>query len=405
MVQIIPENRKKTTEEKWVRGLQAAMPGIQNMLQKFSQDKGAQGLGLDPNLSPEMQKMQMQYKLMEGFEKQKGKNRLDELEYKNQNRQNLFDQIEGRSSKSNSLSGQVDDNFDEIMQTIDNVEQQTGYQFTPEEKRDLFDKYHEKLSDNDNETPNLKKAKLYAAAGEHDLSQVAKEEEKLRLKGLESKNKLLSDSFKSNRPYIDKTYDQYEDYLRKDAIFERMDQLEDEGELSESGIVNLLDQLGLKQEWIQNPANEEYNKLSLDLLGGGSLQADYGSRIFASEFKVSQQRIPSLSQTAEGRKQIKENLRTMLLPSKLKHERMQYYIDKAERTGKPLPHDLRGKVLRDIKPQLEEAYDKFKQRNGRYKVQEGTYPDDNSIEKYYFLSNGNEKKALNMMREDGYDVK
>jgi hypothetical protein len=83
---------------------------------------------------------------------------------------------------------------------------------------------------------------------------------------------------------------------------------------------------------------------------------------------------------------------------------MQFYLDQAERTGKPLPHDLRGKVLRDIKPQLEEAYDKFKQRNGRYKVRLGTYPDDNALEKYFYLSNGNENSAIKMMEEDGYDV-
>src|ERR1700731_1231507 len=120
--------------------------------------------------------------------------------------------------------------------------------------------------------------------------------------------------------------------------------------------------------------------------------------------KSSQQRIPSLSQTPEGRKQIKENLKTMLLPAKLKNERMQYYLDRQERTGEPLPHNLRGKVLSDIKPQLEEAYDKFKQRNGRYEVKKGTVPDDNALEKYFYISNGNEQKAMKMMKEDGYDI-
>ncbi len=155
---------------------------------------------------------------------------------------------------------------------------------------------------------------------------------------------------------------------------------------------------------MQNPANSEYTKLALDLLGGGTLQADYGSRVLQSEFAVSQQRIPTLSQTPEGRKQISENIKAMLLPAKLKKERMQYYLDKSARTGEPLPHNLRGRILQDIKPQLEEAYDKFKQRNGRYQVKKGTVPDDNALEKYYFLSDGNEKKALKMMQEDGYDT-
>ena len=183
-----------------------------------------------------------------------------------------------------------------------------------------------------------------------------------------------------------------------------MDQLNKSGDLSDSGTINLLESLGVKSEWLKNPSNEEYSKLSLDLLGGGTLQADYGSRVLQSEFKVSQQRIPTLIQTPEGRKQISENIKAMMLPSRLKEERLQFYLDRQERTGQPLPHNLRGRILKDIKPQLEEAYDKFKQRNGRYKVREGTIPDDNVIEKYFYLADENTDKAEKMMRDDGYST-
>lgn len=236
------------------------------------------------------------------------------------------------------------------------------------------------------------------------LKQDERHAEQMNLNRSKHKDKQVSESYKENESFINGTFDKYEDALRRDAILGEMENLEESGNLSESGIVNLLETVGLKPEWLKNPANEEYTKLGLDLLGGGSLQADYGSRVLQSEFAVSQQRIPTLSQTAEGRKQIKENIRTMLLPSKLKQERMQYYLDKAERTGEPLPHNLRGKILSDIKPELEKVYDDFKQRNGRYKVREGTQPDDNAIEKYFFLSKRNEEKAIKMMKEDGYDV-
>lgn len=217
--------------------------------------------------------------------------------------------------------------------------------------------------------------------------------------------KEVKESHRDNKDYINQTYDKYEDSLRREAILGRMNELEESGELSDSGTINLLEQLGLNPEWLKNPENEEYNKLGLDLLGGGTLQADYGSRVLASEFKVSQQRIPTLSQTPEGRKQISANIKTMMLPAKLKQERLQYYLDKAERTGEPLPQNLRGRILKDIQPQLEEAADAFKQRNGRYKVKDGTYPDDNALEKYYFISNGDTAKAKEIMKEDGYDVR
>src|SRR5208337_985534 len=183
--------------------------------------------------------------------------------------------------------------------------------------------------------------------------------------------KEVGESFKENQQFIDKSHDQYEDTLRREAITDRMNELQESGELSDSGMINLLESLGLKQEWLKNPANEEYT---------------------------------TLSQTPEGRRQITENIKTMLLPAKLKHERLQFYLDQSERTGKSLPHDLRGRVLKDIKPQLEESYDKFKQRNGRYQVKTGTFPDDDALEKYFFIANGNEEKAIKMMKEDGYDI-
>lgn len=283
------------------------------------------------------------------------------------------------------LKGMKDDNLKKINQEVENETSENSY------------KDYEVNSPEDIEMKTLINPALGARASE---------EENRALKKKTAQIKEVSESFGGeNGKYISKTHDQFEDSLRKEAIFERMGQLEDSGKLSDSGMINLLEQLGLNSEWIKNPQNEEYNKLSLDLLGGGTLQADYGSRVLASEFKVSQQRIPSLSQTPEGRRQIRENLETMLLPSKLKEERLEYYIDKAERTGKPLPHDLRGKILKDIKPQLDEAYDKFKQRNGRYKVKVGTPIDDNAVEKYYYISEGNMEKAKKMMLEDGYDIK
>jgi len=222
---------------------------------------------------------------------------------------------------------------------------------------------------------------------------------------LQDQKKEVRQSYVDNKDYISKVRNKYEDTLAKEARLDRMNQLDEEGELSPSSVINLLESLGLQSEWLQNPANEEYNKLSLDLLGGGSLQADYGNRILASEFKIAQQRIPSLMQTSEGRRQIVENYRAMLLPSILKQKRLQHYINKAEKEGKPLPNDLEGKVLQDIRPQLKKVYDDFKQRNGRYKVKKNTAPNDNAIEKYYFIANGDAAKAKKLMREDGYDVK
>jgi len=391
MIQIIKEKKKPSLGQQFAQAFGNMGRELPNMIGEYQQNQEKQEkmqneksalekLGMDPNLPPELQKLMMQYELMGGLEEKKGQNKLDQLNYKNDLRKKLIEEITGGFSNQSKNSDQ-EQNYDAYL-----------------------DEYvsHERQMNQKSDEDFFSQAEKYAAIGEHDLSQVATNRAKANIASKNAQTKEVRESYKENKPFIDRTYDQYEDSLRKEAILDRMSDLDDE--TSQSGITNLLETLGLKQEWIQNPANEEYTKLGLDLLGGGTLQADYGSRVLASEFKVSQQRIPTLMQTKEGRKQISENLKTMLLPARLKEERMKYYLDKSERTGQPLPHDLRGKILKDIRPELEEAYDKFKQRNGRYKVRNGTIPDDQSIEKYYFLSDGNEKKAFKMMKEDGYDI-
>ena len=306
----------------------------------------------------------------------------------------------GGSGQANeeSMPGSPSQN---LMEGVDDIIDEPSQKF-PSNKKSPKSKL-EAMSDTELTAHQGHPDKNIAAAAKAEADRRRQEREFGFKSGLAARKEIGS-SYTENQPYIDKTYDQYEDSLRRDAILDRMNELSENGELSDSGVINLLESLGLNQEWLKNPANEEYTKLALDLLGGGTLQADYGSRVLQSEFKVSQQRIPNLMQTSEGRRQIAENIKTMLLPAKLKHERMQFYLDQAQRTGKPLPHDLRGRVLKDIKPQLEEAYDKFKQRNGRYEVKKGTFPDDSALEKYFYLSNGNEEKAMKMMREDGYDI-
>lgn len=314
---------------------------------------------------------------------------------------------------SNLLGGQQNNNTSGRQQSVSEVGQQGLSQQEEMQPSNLMQGIEEEpikksksvlqnLSDNDLDIM-LAKGGRPAELAKSEKSRRL-EEGKMGFRKEVAQNKEVRASYTENKPFIDKTHDQYEDSLRRDAIIDRMNQLNDSDELSDSGAINFLESVGLQPEWLKNPKNEEYTKLSLDLLGGGTLQADYGSRVLQSEFQVAQQRVPTLSQTKEGRRQIAENLRTMLLPAKLKNERMEFYLDQAERTGKPLPHDLRGKILKDVKPQLEEAYDKFKQRNGRYKVKEGTYPDDNALEKYYYLSNANEDAAIKMMKEDGYDI-
>lgn len=399
MVQILPAaQRKPSLGQRFSHAVGTGLEMGSQMLQDkersaIMHQAGKEILGMDiSGFDPDTQKAL----LVEGL-KQRGKSSQQ------QNLMNFVNQTQ--SGKQSGQQQEGSQSFTDQILTSKNPRTQPPFK-SPEQNAEspkepsMNNKYSDKAIVAASAMPGGAATAREMRAYNDSLDRSTEAQEKKR----QHQSKEVTESFNENKDYINKIQDQYEDSKRKEAVFDRMDQLEQSGELSDSGVVNLLETLGLDSEWLKNPANEEYNKLALDLLGGGTLQADYGSRVLASEFKVSQQRIPSLKQTPEGRKQIKENLKTMLLPAQLKQERMQYYLDKAERTGEPLPHNLRGKVLKDIKPQLEEAYDKFKQRNGRYQVKPGTQPDDNAIDKYYFLSNGDENKARKMMEEDNYDI-
>lgn len=377
-------------------GIDADLPESIQRLQygnklKQPQRQATENLGIDPDLPPELQKAQYENNLTQ--------QRVNEI---------FGNQSQGLQEEPEDISGLGAGNPAQNQSLMQKPSALPNQSLTQKPSTSPTGQTGEKAKPG---VKDLSEDQLIQLTGIKGFAEPAKaelrrreNEKTLNLKERLDQQKAVSESYKENKDFITKTYDQYEDTNRREAILERSDQLNDSDKLSDSGTILALESLGINPDWLKNPENQEYTKLTLDLLGGGSLQADYGSRILQSEFAVSLKRIPTLSQTKEGRKQITENIRAMLLPAKLKHERMQYYLDEAERTGKPLPHDLRGRILKDIKPQLEQAYDKFKQRNGRYVVKKGTIPNDDALEKYYYLSDGDEKKALRMMKEDNYDT-
>lgn len=405
---LIPEELQGRKERKQLGGLIGQdVSDIRNpdFLKILLQNSGKQGNGAELERK---RKVFEQVQNTEGYKKATDTEKLA-IEHE------ILGNISGGTSKSlinaerDVNNRQAEDNFTKQLQALEGFGNAENSFEEPTEDQNINEKKRPRTADLDAKIAQLSKAAALAPTEKsrkqiNDRLDDLRKQQTLEFNKGTAQKKEVSASFVENKPFIDKTHDQYEDSLRRDAILDRMDQLNDSDELSDSGAINSLETLGLKQEWLKNPKNEEFTKLGLDLLGGGTLQADYGSRVLQSEFQVALQRVPTLSQTKEGRRQISENIKTMLLPAKLKNERMQYYLDKSERTDEPLPHDLRGKILKDIKPELEEAYDKFKQRNGRYKVKEGTYPDDNVLEKYYYLSEGDDNKALKLMKEDGYDI-
>ncbi len=218
----------------------------------------------------------------------------------------------------------------------------------------------------------------------------------------------LADSFKENKDFIDSTHGAYEDAIKREAILGRMEALNNSNELTDAGLANFMNYFHIPIESLKNYTNDEYNKLSNDLTAG--ITNDYGNRILASEFNVMLRRIPTLQNTPEGRTQIIQNMRALLAPATLKEEALQRHLEKSKVTNKPLPHDLYGEILKEIKPQLNAIADDFKTRNGRVKVEPGTALNDDVVDKYLELSRDKKtgklrpEEAEKMAQEDGYSI-
>jgi len=228
------------------------------------------------------------------------------------------------------------------------------------------------------------------------------------LKKLQHADKQVTESYKENQPYIDKVYDEYEVSQKRDAQLTRMQQLIDSGELTAPGLANVFHMFHIPIENLSNMTNDEFNKLSNDLTTG--ITSDYGSRVLASEFQTMLRRIPTLLNTDEGKRQIIQNMKILLEPARLKQEALRHLIDEAEVKNKPLPHNIRGVIQKEIQPHLDKIYEDFKLRNGRVKVEEGTPITSDVVQKYMELSRDKKTgaididKAEEMAEKDGYDI-
>lgn len=123
---------------------------------------------------------------------------------------------------------------------------------------------------------------------------------------------------------------------------------------------------------LEDPSSELYNKLSQDLLKG--LPETYGSRILKVEVDNFLKTIPTLLNSADGRRMIASN---MLKLGEMKEvyynsmrDKQREYLD----ANKPLPRDFQQVVFDQVKPQIDRINNEFVQMSEIKSVPEGTVP-------------------------------
>jgi len=200
-----------------------------------------------------------------------------------------------------------------------------------------------------------------------------------------------------NKDFINQALMGYDQYKANKARYGELDRLSTKGDLPKPALVAAFEKLGIPLGVLENADAEAFQKLALDLTTG--INDDYRGRILEKEFSVFLQRIPQLSNSPEGRKQILENLKMLNELKRINYDAYKTVKDRYK--GKALPFDFQDQVYDEKERAVDDWSKDFLSRMGRYEVAPGTQLTEDVIERYNAIANSPEE-AARMAQEDGY---
>ena len=123
------------------------------------------------------------------------------------------------------------------------------------------------------------------------------------------------EKFKTTKEYRKKINEDFRDYKQTEDRLNRMEKLQEEGDLTKPSTAFLLEKMDLPLGVLSNPESEEFDKLSKDLLK--NIRTYFGARINVVEVQNFLKTIPKLTNSPEGRTRIIRNLKLLSKPSHL----------------------------------------------------------------------------------------
>lgn len=160
--------------------------------------------------------------------------------------------------------------------------------------------------------------------------------------------KLLAED---DNKYKKQILDRYESSQTLDTQLARMERLNESNQLSTPAAVKTLQTFGIPLSFLNNPTNEEFEKLSLDLTK--NITQVYGNRILKTEFDNFLRTIPTLLNSKEGRQRIINNLRLMNEGAKIKYEAYKQLRKEGD------TRNLQEKIIERTGPRLDELSMQF----------------------------------------------
>jgi len=170
------------------------------------------------------------------------------------------------------------------------------------------------------------------------------------------------EAFKSTNEYREKILSDYEASKSTINRLNRLETLNKENKLTTPLMAKLSEHLGIPLSVLSNPASEEFQKVSQDLMS--NITKYYGNRILQVEVENFLKTIPTLMNSKEGKERVIKNMKLLLEPSKIAYDA---YKEVGKESGKT-PMDLHEKVLEKMEPKLEKLAEEFKRGSGSFAI-------------------------------------
>lgn len=250
-------------------------------------------------------------------------------------RQSLINQIENpQATQSKSLTPESLDQ--QFLDALPQIEQALGRDLTSQDLDQLYSQaqqlsgmgQQQSKQSMQQEDP-FRKAKLYAVAGEHDLSRVAGEEARSNLRSEQRREE-------KGEPKLLEIQDRLEKAEDSEMRFQRLGELsspENEKKMPPGFLVGLFTKEGeiIPEAYASlSPEAQEYVKLVTDELTGA--KGTFGSRLTNFDVSVYLKRLPSLLQSAEGKRRV---LKDLSIINKINTLHDQGVLDTVNRYGGP----------------------------------------------------------------------
>lgn len=178
--------------------------------------------------------------------------------------------------------------------------------------------------------------------------------------------------FKMHQPFIEETQQKYQGFETemKPRLLQMQSMPEDK--IVSAPAATFLESMGIPLGALENPESELYQKLSQDLLKG--LPDTYGNRILKVEVDNFLKTIPTLMNSANGRRMIASNMLKLGEMKEVYYKEMRRLQKNYNSRNEALPMDFQQEVFDNVKPQIDRINQEFIKLAEVTDVPEGTVP-------------------------------